>query len=803
MSKLKKFASIPGNSKMDTGYCGLINQGATCYLNTVLQTFFMTPEFRDAVHKYREPDKDKEKNLLFHLKKMFQNLEDKKCKVETTGVTRSLGMMDSDVWVQQDVAEFFRKILNEVSNESPVSENYQSTVINSTKCLKCETEASDNNRYLDISLPLNTSDHSTCITYSLENGLRDFLKSELLEGDNQSYCDKCKMKTDTETRYYFQSLPRILTLHLKRFQFDYYHMRFMKIQGPVEIPLELQFQKAPTANTEWCFSATIQQSTPQEKLYESNKIKKEMAPADIQKYMLKMKRSQQVGHNNSVTPLKKHGKKSCSTAIDIRKKDCLRYELFAICDHSGGYRGGHYTARIKSFENGKWYTFNDSFVDEYLMEQATGFRQSVTEGKVPCISSSTASLLMYRMSETSKPVDEWEPEGSKQHRNPEWEPEGSKQYRNPEWKPEGSKQQRNPEWEPEGPKQHRNPEWKPEGSKQQRNPEWEPEGLKQHRNPEWKPEGSKQHRDPEWKPEGSKQHRNPEWEPEGSKQHRNPEWKPEGSKQHRNPEWEPEGSKQHRNPEWKPEGSKQHRNPEWKPEGSKQYRNPEWKSEGSKQHRNPEWKPEGPKQHRNPDWKPEGSKQHRNPDWKPEGSKQYRNPEWKSEGSKQHRNPEWKPEGSKQQRNPEWEPEGSKQHRNPEWKPEGPKQHRNPEWKPEGPKQHRNPEWKPEGPKQHRNPEWKPEGPKQHRNPEWKPEGSKQYRNPEWKTEGSKQHRNPEWKPEGPKQHRNPEWEPEGSKQQRNPEWKPEGSKQHRNPEWKPEGSKQQRNPEWEPEGPK
>ena len=29
-----------------TGLCGLRNQGATCYLNSLLQTFFFTPEFR-------------------------------------------------------------------------------------------------------------------------------------------------------------------------------------------------------------------------------------------------------------------------------------------------------------------------------------------------------------------------------------------------------------------------------------------------------------------------------------------------------------------------------------------------------------------------------------------------------------------------------------------------------------------------------------------------------------------------------------------------------------------------------------
>ncbi|KAL0187900.1 hypothetical protein M9458_014999, partial [Cirrhinus mrigala] len=32
------------------GYVGLVNQAMTCYLNSLLQTLFMTPEFRNALY---------------------------------------------------------------------------------------------------------------------------------------------------------------------------------------------------------------------------------------------------------------------------------------------------------------------------------------------------------------------------------------------------------------------------------------------------------------------------------------------------------------------------------------------------------------------------------------------------------------------------------------------------------------------------------------------------------------------------------------------------------------------------------
>ena len=44
------------------------------------------------------------------------------------------------------------------------------------------------------------------------------------------------------------------------------------------------------------------------------------------------------------------------------------YELYSIMIHSGGAFGGHYYAYIKSFEDGKWYNFNDSSVTEITDE---------------------------------------------------------------------------------------------------------------------------------------------------------------------------------------------------------------------------------------------------------------------------------------------------------------------------------------------------------------------------------------------------------------------------------------------------
>ena len=50
------------------------------------------------------------------------------------------------------------------------------------------------------------------------------------------------------------------------------------------------------------------------------------------------------------------------------KNNSYMYDLYGICNHSGGSMGGHYTAYIKN-ANDKWYHFNDTCVSEISESQ--------------------------------------------------------------------------------------------------------------------------------------------------------------------------------------------------------------------------------------------------------------------------------------------------------------------------------------------------------------------------------------------------------------------------------------------------
>lgn len=68
--------SITATSRPSSGFVGLVNQAMTCYLNSLLQALYMTPEFRNALYNWESGDgSDPNKNIPFQLQKLFVNLQ--------------------------------------------------------------------------------------------------------------------------------------------------------------------------------------------------------------------------------------------------------------------------------------------------------------------------------------------------------------------------------------------------------------------------------------------------------------------------------------------------------------------------------------------------------------------------------------------------------------------------------------------------------------------------------------------------------------------------------------------------------
>ena len=147
------------DSKKSTGYVGLNNQGATCYLNSLLQSYFTTKIFRKLV--YQIPI-DLNKNLnsvAFSLQKIFYLLLNSKEPVGTLELTKSFGWDSSDAFTQHDVQELNRILMDklETAMKSTSKENYLNDIFvgkmkSYIKCCNVPYESSRVEDFWDIQL---------------------------------------------------------------------------------------------------------------------------------------------------------------------------------------------------------------------------------------------------------------------------------------------------------------------------------------------------------------------------------------------------------------------------------------------------------------------------------------------------------------------------------------------------------------------------------------------------------------------------------------------------------------------------
>ncbi|XP_014262786.1 ubiquitin carboxyl-terminal hydrolase 12A isoform X2 [Maylandia zebra] len=223
----------------DVKYHGLAKEGATCYLNSVLQVLFMTKDFRQAVMRHTN---ENSQFIDQHLKALFEDLQNHTAK--TDAIIKTLGI--DNVYEQHDAAEYFEKILTLTSPQA--SQIFHGMLAKKTTCCKCLTETD-----IDIPfwhLPLALVDSCTHTKgsegYRVVDGIDEFFRMTELSGENQMYCDQCDDKVDATTKDGMKHHPDVLPLLLKRFEFSYHDMSYVKISCAVEVPYTLQIPDSQT-----------------------------------------------------------------------------------------------------------------------------------------------------------------------------------------------------------------------------------------------------------------------------------------------------------------------------------------------------------------------------------------------------------------------------------------------------------------------------------------------------------------------------------------------------------------------------
>ncbi|KAH0620880.1 hypothetical protein JD844_021747 [Phrynosoma platyrhinos] len=388
-------------SKSETGYVGLVNQAMTCYLNSLLQTLFMTPEFRNALYKweFEETEEDPVTSIPYQLQRLFVLLQtSKKRAIETTDVTRSFGWDSSEAWQQHDVQELCRVMFDALEQKWKQTEQadlinqlYQGKLKDYVRCLECGYESWRIDTYLDIPLVIRPYGSNQAFA-SVEEALHAFIQPEILDGPNQYFCERCKKKCDARKGLRFLHFPYLLTLQLKRFDFDYTTMHRIKLNDRMTFPEELDMgsfidiedEKSP--QTESCTDSGAEN----EGSCHSDQMSNDFSNDD--------------GVDEGICL------ESNSTVERISKaaneKNSLLYELFSVMVHSGSAAGGHYYACIKSFSDDQWYSFNDQHVSKITHEdiKKTYGGTSGSRGYYSSAfaSSTNAYMLIYRLKDTMR-----------------------------------------------------------------------------------------------------------------------------------------------------------------------------------------------------------------------------------------------------------------------------------------------------------------------------------------------------------------------------------------------------------------
>jgi ubiquitin carboxyl-terminal hydrolase 7 len=207
-------------------YVGLRNQGATCCMNSVLQSLFHIPLFRRMIFQIPV---DTLTPLSADLKHLFVAMEREKEAVNPYQFTRHFDWI-GNVFTQNNIQRFIRVLLNTLQaglkntrERGTIADLFRGKSQLSITCKTVDYSTSRTEEFYDLSVFVKR--------YSrLEDSLMDYVKSDLLVGGNQyATPDFGPQEAVRCTR--FSKFPKVLHLHLRRFEFDLVTRQSTKINS--------------------------------------------------------------------------------------------------------------------------------------------------------------------------------------------------------------------------------------------------------------------------------------------------------------------------------------------------------------------------------------------------------------------------------------------------------------------------------------------------------------------------------------------------------------------------------------------
>ncbi len=310
----------PGtDDKSIYGYSGITNLGATCYMNSLLQQFYMMRSLRESLLRVSDSQLNSaalEDNVLYQLQHLFVQLQEtEKMAADPTNFCKSYKDLDgrpTNVREQHDVDEFFNLLcqrleaqLKHTADTKLLNHQFGGTLANEIKSTDKDWPYYSEREEEFFSIPLDIKNKP-----SLEEALDSWVKSDKLEGDNAYYCDQYGRKVNALKRCCIKQLSNTLIFHLKRFDYDYINNRKVKLNDYFQFPHSINMKH-------WTKEGLAR--------HESSGASEEMSVEDAH----------------------------------------YQYQLVGVLVHTGSADSGHYYSFIKERETQRWLCFNDHRVYEF------------------------------------------------------------------------------------------------------------------------------------------------------------------------------------------------------------------------------------------------------------------------------------------------------------------------------------------------------------------------------------------------------------------------------------------------------
>lgn len=326
-AKVTTWDFYPGDKeKSSTGYSGLVNLTATCYMNSLIQQFYMMPALRRDLLRspvVLGPNEPLKENMVYQFHQLLGALQETVKGAhnpkEFMASYRDIEGNPADPNMQQDVSEFFNIVcgtlensLKGTSDERILQKNFGCVQVSQIKSLEADYPFASEREEDIYAIPLDVR---------LKNNFSDamdlFVKQDMLEGDNKYKCDQYDRHIVATKGNLIKTMSNTIIFHLMRFDFDLATYRKRKLNEYFNFPMRINMKR-------WTKSGQAQLALESAGLPANEELDQEFP------------------------------------------EHYYDYQLTGILVHSGSADSGHYYSFIKERQSsGKWVQFNDRVVSEF------------------------------------------------------------------------------------------------------------------------------------------------------------------------------------------------------------------------------------------------------------------------------------------------------------------------------------------------------------------------------------------------------------------------------------------------------